>query len=252
MKQVISKVRPASGFARVAHFALLSLLPMLVFVLVNIELAYLALAIILLSKWRMFAVKPRFWPANVRANSIDIIVGLAIFVFITQTAEQSWQLFWTVLYIAWLMAIKPRSETLMIALQALIGFIAGLAALFLVADNHAALFLVLGAGLVCYLAAHHFLDAFEEGYTRLLAYIWGFFGAALTWVLAHWLLYYPANGLISQPMLLLLTVGYGLAAIYYLDHTERLSGMLRKQFIFIMVAVIVIILVFSDWSAKII
>jgi hypothetical protein len=180
------------------------------------------------------------------------MVGLSILVFIIQTNSQTLQLMWTVLYAIWLIVIKPRSETLMISLQALLAFVSALSALFLVADDQSALLLVTGVGLICYLTAHHFLDAFEEAYTRLLAYIWGFFGAALTWVLAHWLLYYPSNGVISQPTLLLLTIGYGLATIYYLDHTDRLSNSLRRQFVFIMVAITIIILRFSDWGDKIV
>jgi hypothetical protein len=82
-----------------------------------------------------------------------------------------------------------------------------------------------------------------------LAYVWGYFGAALAWLLAHWLLFY---GFISQPTLLLSTMGYGLAGLYYLDHHERLSLSLRRQVIFIMLAIVVVILVFSDWGDKVV
>lgn len=207
---------------------------------------------IILSKWRMFAVKPRFWPANIRANSVDILVGLSTLVFMVETPSQVWQIIWTVLYIAWLTVIKPSSKTLMIGVQALVAFLWALGALFLVGDELPSLYLVVGTGVICYLVAHHFFDAFEEAYTRLLAYVWAFFGSALVWVLSHWLLYYPSSGVVSQPMLILVTIGYGLAAIYYLDHTERLSKSIRNQFAFIMIAITAIILVFSDWGDKII
>jgi hypothetical protein len=252
MKPLLAKVRPAAGFARLAHIVLLALLPLLVFILVRIDFIALAFGVILLSKWRMFAVKPRFWPANIRANSVDLMVGVAVVVFMMHTNSQTWQIIWAVAYLLWLTVLKRRSETLLIAIQALIGFLGGLTALFVVGDGAPSLYLVVGAGLICYLAAHHFFDAFEETYTRLLSYTWGFFGSGLTWVLAHWLLYYPANGLVAQPTLLLLTIGYALAAIYYLDHTDRLSDALRKQFIFIMCAITLIILRFSDWGDKIV
>lgn len=252
MKPLIAKVRPKRGFARVTHYILLGILPVIVFVLVRIDFTSMAAAVILLSKWRMLAVKPRFWPANTRANSVDILVGLAILVFMTQTDSQTWQLVWTGLYMIWLILIKPGTSTLMIGVQALIGFLSGLSALFIVGDSAPALVLVTATGLICYLCAHHFFDGFAEAYTRLLSYTWGFFGAALVWVLSHWLLYYPSTGSISQPMLLLVTIGYGLAAIYYLDHTDRLTNSVRNQFIFVMCAVTLIILRFSDWSDKII
>lgn len=252
MKPLIAKVRPTSGFSWAAHILLLSLLPIILFVLVRIDFIVLAVLVVLLSKWRMFAVKPRFWPANIRANSVDIIVGLSTLVFMVDTHSQAWQVMWTLLYIVWLTVIKPSSKSSMVGIQALVAFLWGLGALFLVGDEGSALYLVLGTGIICYLVSHHFFDAFEEAYTRLLAYIWAFFGAGLVWVLSHWLLYYPSTGVVSQPMLLLVTIGYGLAAIYYLDHTERLSRTVRNQFAFIMIAITAIILVFSDWGDKII
>jgi hypothetical protein len=53
-------------------------------------------------------------------------------------------------------------------------------------------------------------------------------------------------------VLLLLALGYGLATLYYLDHHDRLSGGVRKQSIFIMIAVVLIVLIFSDWGDKIV
>jgi len=59
-------------------------------------------------------------------------------------------------------------------------------------------------------------------------------------------------GLISQPTLILTTVGYGLAALYYFDHHNKLSVLLRRQFVFIMVAIIIVIITFSDWGDKVV
>lgn len=252
MKPIITKIRPMSGFSWFAHIALLSLLPIIVFVLVRIDFVILAILVIILSKWRMFAVKPRFWPANVRANSVDIIVGLSTLTFMVDTQSQVWQIAWTILFIIWLTVIKPSSTTLMVGIQALVALLWGLGALFLIGDKFSAFYLVTGAGAICYLVAHHFFDAFEEAYTRLLSYIWAFFGAGVTWILSHWLLYYPVNGVVSQPMLLIVAIGYGLAVIYYLDHTDKLPTVVRNQFIFAIFAITALILYFSDWGDKII
>jgi hypothetical protein len=252
MKPLISKVRPKGGFAWLLHTLLLSLLPIIVFTLVRIEFAFLALAVIVLSKWRMFAVKPRFWLANVRANSVDILVGMAAVTFMTQTSSMLWQFVWVIMYILWLTIVKPSSQKLLIAVQALVAFVSGLSALYVIGDDWNSVFLVLGTGLVCYVSAHHFLDAFEEVYARLLSYTWGFFGAALAWVLSHWLTYYPVNGFVAQPVLLLLVIGYGLSTVYYLDHTDKLSKALKTQFITAMVLVTLIVLWFSDWGDKIV
>lgn len=252
MKPFIAKIRPAAGFSRFAHVGLVTFMPILVLALVYLELSWLALVIILLSKWRIFAVKPRFWWTNIRANGVDIIVSLASLTFLLQTESFAWRVGWTLLHIVWLTVIRPHSGTLMVGLQALISFLFGLGALFVIGDQAPTLVLVSATGVICYLAAHHFFDAFNEQYTRTLSFFWAFFGAALVWVLSHWLIYYPTNGVISQQMLLLVTIGYGLATLYYLDHTQRLTVLVRNQFIFIMVAITVLILVFSDWSDKIV
>jgi hypothetical protein len=109
--------------------------------------------------------------------------------------------------------------------------------------------LTLLTGLMCYFAARHFFDSFDEPYARLLSYTWGYFGAALGWLLAHWLIYYR---FIAQPTLLLSTIGYGLAVLYYLDHSDRLSKTVRRQFVFVMIAIVLVVLTFSDWGDKVV
>ncbi|HEX3568068.1 MAG TPA: hypothetical protein VHT70_00130 [Candidatus Saccharimonadales bacterium] len=249
MKPLIAKIKPASGFSYILHLVLNVLLPLLVFVLVRLHFVELALAAILLSKWRMFAVRPRFWPVNIRANAVDIIVGVSLLLFMVHSGSQLVQFGWVVLYGVWLVGIKPASTTLMVSIQALVGLLCGLMALFVAWSSGPLYGLVFAAGLICYLTARHFFDSFDEPHARLLSYIWGYFGAALVWVLGHWLLFYS---IISQPALLLIAIGYGLAALYYLDHYERLTKNVRRQFIFIMIAIIIVVITFSDWGDKIV
>lgn len=66
-------------------------------------------------------------------------------------------------------------------------------------------------------------------------------------MLGHWLLFY---GVVSQPTLLLMVIGFALAGLYYLEESDRLTTLLRRQLIFIMVAVVAIVLVFSDWGDR--
>ncbi len=249
MPSISSKIKPASGFSHLLHIALTALLPVLMFILVRLGGGFvgLAAALILLSKWRMFAVKPRHWPANVRANAVDLTVGLSILIFMTHSSSQLMQLVWATLYGVWLVVVKPRSDTLSVAWQALIGLFLGLTAIFLNWGGSSTFALVLLAWLVCYSSARHFFAAFDEPLSRYLANSWAFFGAALTWVLSHWLLFY---GPIAQPTLLLSVIGFSLACIYYLDHEDKLSLLLRRQLVFVMLAIIMIVLVFSNWGDK--
>lgn len=248
IRLLLTKVKPASGFANIFHLALLITLPIVVFIFVRLQFVQLALIMVVLSKWRMFAVRPRFWASNIRANSVDIIVGLSIVLFMSYSSNSTLlQATWAVLYGVWLIVIKPRSSLFMTSLQAGIGQLFGLTALYLTWVSGPLAGLTLITGVVCFLSARHFFDSFNEPYARLLSFVWGYFGAALAWLLGHWLLFYQ---IVSQPTLLLSALGYSLAALYYLDHHSRLKRGLQRQFVFVMIAVVLVVITFSDWGDK--
>lgn len=249
MKALALKIKPSGGFSQILHLVLTAILPLLIFILARIRFFQLGLALILLSKWRMFAVRPRYWLANIRANAIDIVVGAAVLVFMAHSVTAAWQLVWALVYGAWLILLKPGNSVLKVSLQALVGQTMGLMAVFLMWGGTPLYVLILLSWLICYLAARHFFTSFDEPYSSLYAHSWGYFGAALTWVLGHWLLFY---GVIAQPVLLLTVIGFGLTALYYLEQADRLSTLLRRQFVFIMVAIVIVVLVFSDWSSKVV
>lgn len=238
------RIKPKNGLAHLVHLGLMALLPLLVFIMVRINFAPLALALILLSKWRMFAVKPRHWLAHLRANAVDIIVGVSLLIFMAQSSSQMIQLGWAGCYAVWLLLIKPSSQVWAVSLQALLGQIAGLTALFLRYGDAPVASLMLAAWAICYVAARHYLTSFDESFTRLFANLWGYFAACFVWLLSHWLLFY---GPIAQPTLFLSVLAFALMTLYYLDETDRLSAFYRRQIVFIMMAVVIIIIVSSGW-----
>ncbi len=246
MKPLLIKIKPANGFSALFHSAYRLAIPLAVFVLVRLEIGiWLPLLVILLSKWRIFSVKPRFWPAIIRANSVDIMVGVSIVLFMASSDSMGLQLFWAFIYGIWLLFIKPLSSMLMVSVQALTGLVCGLMAVYLTAGAGPLYGLVLLTGLVCYLSARHFFDSFNEPYAKMLSYLWGYFGAALSWVLGHMLVVYPReDGLIAQPTLFLTAIGFSLAAIYYLEHFDRLSTFIQRELLFL-AGTVVMILVFS-------
>jgi len=246
MRPLLAKIKPATGFSKTIYVVLNVLLPLLVFAFVRMHFFQLALAIILLSKWRMFAVRPRFWPAHIRANAVDIIVGVSLLTLMVHSSSQLVQLALTAVYAGWLLFIKPASSALMVSLQATIGMLCGLMALFTSGGSWPLYGLVPVTGIICYLVARHFFDSFDEGYARLLSYMWGYFGAALVWLLGHWLVFY---GVVAQPVVILVAIGYSLATLYYLDHHDRLSKGVRRQLVFVMVAVSLVMLVSLVLSA---
>lgn len=249
MKPAINKIRPTNGFASVLHLLFTVLLPLLVYVFVRINLVPAAVTMVLLSKWRVLAVRPRHWMAYIRANAVDITVGISIVIFMSHTGSMVWQLVWASVYAVWLLLIKPGTSLLGVSIQAAIGQFFGLMALYLMWGDSSTAILVLGTWAVTYVAARHFFSTFDEPYARFLSDSWAFFAASMAWVLGHWLLFY---GVVAQPTLLLTILGYGLGAMYYLEKSGKLSKLAQRQFIFIMLAVVVVVLVFSDWSNKVV
>lgn len=252
MQQALTKLKPTGGLSHVFHVFLLALLPIILFVLVRLDFVTLALSLIIISKWRMFAVKPRFWLVNIRANAVDILVGLSVVLFMAHFAEFSLQVLWALAHIVWLTVIKPGASIVMNALQSMTALLLSQMALFMVAGDLSLLVLVSASGLICFAVAHHFLSSFDEPYTKFLSYCYAFMGAAITWILGHWLLYY---GILAQPALLIIVIGYGLGGLYYFDHHDRLSRIIKMEFAFIILAIVVInlaVLAISSSSGSII
>lgn len=240
MGQITSKIKPAAGFSHFIHIALTFLLPVLLFIFVRTGFVQIAAAIIVLSKWRMFAVKPRHWPANIRANAVDIIVAFSVLIFMAHTDSQMLQLLWAVGYGFWLLTVKPLATTLGVSLQALISQTLGLTALFIAWGDAPLGLLVIGAWVVAYAAARHFFASFEESNARFLSGVWAYFASAVVWILSHLLTFY---GPIAMPALLLSVIGFGLGTMYYLEKSDRMSVLLRRQVVFVMVSIVTIVIV---------
>lgn len=247
MRQAYKRLRPASGFSNIFHIVFTILLPILAYIFVRINLAQLAILIILLSKWRVLAVRPRHWLAYIRANAVDIMAGISFVIFMSQTNSMAWQLVWTAMYTVWLLLIKPSNTIFGVSYQAVIAQTLGLMALYIEWGGEPLWILIVGTWAVCYFCARHFFSAFEDPYGRFLADVWSLFGASLAWVLGHWLIYY---GVVAQPTLLLTVIGFGLGSIYYMNSNDKLSVLMRRQIVFVMVAVVIVVLVFSDWADK--
>lgn len=247
MNRLATKIKPKHGYSHLLHLVLTAAMPVLLYILVRASFTTPAIAVLLLSKWRMFAVRPRYWIANIRGNAIDIIVGISVIYFMTYADAASWQLLWVGLYAVWLVVVKPKSSMTWVSLQALIGQTAGLFSLYLIFPDAPLAALVVAHWFIAYYAARHFFVSFDEEHARFLAMMWALFAASLGWLLGHWLLFYSV---VSQPTLLLTVLGFGLSGLYYLDHHDKLSTFLRRQFLFVMTAVVAIVLIFSNWAER--
>lgn len=245
MRRLRNKITPARGFSHFFHIGFNILLPVLAYVLVRIDFVSVAIALILLSKWRIFAVRPRYWVAHLISNGVDILVGVSLVLFMANTALQWWQIIWAIAYILWLVVLKPRSDVLSVSAQAMIGQLVALSALYLKFGDVPLAVLVASTAGISYICARHFLSSFSEPNTGLLSLVWAYFAGGLTFVLGHWLLFY---GFVSQIVLILTVVGYAAGALYYLNDSEKLSPKAKRQLIYSATAVLAVIIVLSDWS----
>lgn len=155
-----------------------------------------AFALVLLSKWRVFAVRPRYWFANVQTNLVDFIVSVGFVIFLSTIAEAEpqrliIQIILTLLYIVWLLVIKPRSRRVYVLIQAGVALFIGVAALFSVAYTWPASLVVLSMWLIGYSTARHVLSSYdEERHIMFLSLVWGLVMAELGWIAYHWTIAY--------------------------------------------------------------
>ena len=247
MREIAKKIKPAEGYSSILYVLLRALLPLLVLGITIAGFPSIAVAVVLLSKWRMLAVRPRYWLPNIRANLVDIFIGLSVIVFIAGTDFFVTQVVWTALYVLWLVWLKPRSDSVSVMLQALLAQALTIVAFYRVDPEQSLLAGILVTWLVCYACARHFFSAFEEPMIRTLTQIWAWFGAIIAWILGHWVIEYL---FLPQIALVLSVVGYGLATMYYLQQNEKLKATTRRQLIGVMGLLLLVIVVFSDWQDK--
>ncbi len=193
-----------------------------------------AYALVLLSKWRVLAVRPQYWLTNIISNAVDIIIGLS-FVTLLYAASGivAVQLVLTVLYVVWLLFIKPQSKRSMVILQAGIGAFLGVEALAGVSYNWWASAVVLCMWIIGVVTARHVLTAYKEPHFMLLSLIWGLIAAELGWLFYHWQFAYrlPNTGslMLAQSAIIITLLGF-LAerayASYYHHKTIRLNDMI--------------------------
>ena len=247
MTKFYSKIRPESGFTHFLYVVINALLPVLVLVFVRLQFVPIAIILLFLAKWRILAVKPRYWFANVRSNLVDLFVGLSVVSFMASTNNFYTQLAWTVLFVGWIVWLKPKSQQIAVIAQALVAQTLSLIAFYQAFPEMPIIVSVLGVWLICLASARHFLGVFEEDHTKQLANLWAWFGAVLAWILGHWVIFYMG---IPQIALILTAISYGMGIIYYLSANDSLKQAAKNQIIVAVGIILLIIIVFSDWQDK--
>lgn len=208
----------------------------------------IGLVLVVISKWRIFAVNHRYWLLNIRSSLVDFIVGISFVLLTYYTPQSSLSVtgfppiyfLLMALYAIWLIVIKPRSSAGFTMFQALIAvFLGSTAAIFLdstltnALESSVSMFndsgvLVLLEFLIGFAASHHVLIQNDKSAYLLPSLICGLFFAEIAWLCRSWLIIYPLDDLgiltntgIRIPQLsLILTV---LTFTYFQIYTELIS-----------------------------
>jgi len=230
------------------------LLPVVVLLLVRLDPPYLAFAIVILSKWRILALRPRFWWPNIKANLADIMVGLsAVALIYLASSSFALQVILAVLYGVWLVVLKPRSSRHGVLLQAGVAQVVSLVALFNFSVILPEFFVLIACGLIGYVSARHVISNYEEQYVELLASVWGLFVVELAWVMYRWTNIYTLGLPIRIPQiaLIMLVIGFCAARMYDFSKTNKLTKSMLRGTVMFGVALLAVILLFSSWDVTV-
>jgi len=91
LKKLLSRVKPTQNnhkkvkragvdWGELLHISFNAVMPFVLVLLINNELTTIAVIVVILSKWRMLAMRFNHLPANIRANLTDLIVSLLTYV----------------------------------------------------------------------------------------------------------------------------------------------------------------------------
>lgn len=175
----------------------------------------IGLALVVLSKWRVFAVRPRFWLVNIKSSLVDLIVG-ASFVFITYCSGSEWLPVHIVLalgYTLWLIVLKPRSSDVAAEIQSLVAMFLGTTAATLLFASSSSIFMVLACFLIGFACARHILVQSDDNDFGLVTLVCGLISAEIAWLCNSWLIVYTFGTTgIAVPQISIILTAFAFAA----------------------------------------
>lgn len=190
------------------------------------------LILVLLSKWRIVAVRPRYWWLNLKSSLVDIIVGtsLVLLVYFTGTELGVGHIILTAIYAIWLIFIKPKTSSAMTEVQALAAVFLGSSAATIAAANWDPIVLVIASFIIGYGALRHILVQGEDHDFSIVTFVMGLLMAELSWVLYHWLIVYSLDLIgVAIPQLALVQTLLAFVSIRGYKSALKHDGQIRAR-----------------------
>lgn len=252
--ELLKPSRRRSQLSEIAHIVLnIGLALTLLLIAIYVNNLPLMIGIVLLVKWRIFAVRPRYWTINIVANTVDIIVGVSHAIILYSAAgETGLQIALTIGFIVWLLFIKPRSKRLYVTAQALTAVFFGTTALSMVAYNTDPFVYVLVMWVIGYAFARHILATYEETYTKFYSLIWGVVLAEFGWLGYHWIFAYTlpvaGNFKIVQMALIVTLLSFLAERVYSSYHHHQKVHMtdIMVPMVFVFSLIFILIVFFNQ------
>lgn len=216
----------------------------------------LGLFLVLVSKWRIFAVRPRYWLLNIKSSLVDLIVGASfvLIAFCSGTVIRPIHFILAGLYTLWLLILKPRSSSRANIAQSLVTVFLGTTTAVLLSATYDSSIIVLSSLFIGWAAARHVLVQSDDNDFALVTFVCGLICAEIAWIFHSWLIVYSFGdtGIIIPQLSIILTVfAFAFARIYQSliknDGTPEKDEILIPT-IFSILIIVVIVVWFSNPS----
>lgn len=186
--------RKSRNIASSAVHAFLNILLGVLAVLVTVFSAspILGIVLVLMSKWRVVAVRSRYLWTNIKANLVDTIVGLSVVMLAYYAGAQLMPVHFILMlvYVVWLLVIKPMSSENAALAQSLVAVFLGISATTIATSSSNAMVAVLLAFLIGYAASRHVLIQTNDKDFTLTTLICGLIFAEVALLCHSWAIIY--------------------------------------------------------------
>ena len=168
------------------------------------------LLLVLLSKWRIFAVRRRYLWLNLKSNLVDLIVGMSVVLLSYYAGNTLLPVDFVLMafYVIWLVVIKPLSSENATLAQSLVAVFLGVSAVTFVTAGQSSVLTILLAFMVGYAASRHVLSQTSNKDFTLATLVCGLIFAEITWLCQTWAIVYTfgATGIRIPQVAIILTI----------------------------------------------
>ena len=152
--------------------------------------------LVIMSKWRVFAVRRRYLWLNIKSNLVDLIVGLSIVLISYYSGSNLMPVHFILMaaYVVWLLVIKPMSSENATLVQSLVAVFLGISATTFMSTSVNSIVCVLLAFVVGYAASRHVLSQTNSKDYTLTTLVCGMIFAEVAWLCDSWAIIYTFGG----------------------------------------------------------